>query len=470
AVIEIDESPASAEEETTGAPVETAITEALVAYGHADETPVPDVVAEAAAEPREDSEVPAAAPVIDTVPADSDPSPATPKQHPSRVRGLLARLGLSREEDAVAADAHADVPAQDVPAQDVSEPTSVLQTAADDERARPAYDPDATEHYDWTIAEFDEPQAASIAEAPAEAPAEDTAAAAAAEVETQAEQWSDADDQDHQEWFDDNGLRWTSDDGGYTWFSSDGQGWNAEIGEPIEVPVVPSSATAVIPPAVVDAPIAQAPESAAPVESKDDVWPTQAIPAAAGTSTPYWPDVQESDADIETGSVPAATTPPEPETSADQSGAHETELPQYVEYKPRGAYRPLLGVLFVAAAVLAVAAIFWAVSKGSQAAIGIAVGVTGFALAFWWGLLSWTPTVVSVSGPMLEVARGSDGERFDLSSPHLKIDLDDDTSSRNWRTTITRPNGTELVIPASAVDTEEFSAIVRHYRDEAARS
>ena len=67
-------------------------------------------------------------------------------------------------------------------------------------------------------------------------------------------------------------------------------------------------------------------------------------------------------------------------------------IPHHVEYKPRASYRPLLGILFVVAAVLAVVAIFWAVSQGGQSSIGIAIGVTGFALAFWWGLLSWTPT------------------------------------------------------------------------------
>ena len=90
--------------------------------------------------------------------------------------------------------------------------------------------------------------------------------------------------------------------------------------------------------------------------------------------------------------------------------------------------------------------------------------MTVFALAFWLGLLSWTPTVVSLDGPILEVARGADGERFDLRDPDLDIDVDDDTASRSWRATITRPNDTELVIPASAVDPDEFTAIVQHYR------
>ena len=141
-------------------------------------------------------------------------------------------------------------------------------------------------------------------------------------------------------------------------------------------------------------------------------------------------------------------------------------IPHHVEYRPRAPYGRLLGILFLVASVLAVVAIFWAVSQGGQSSIGIAIGVTGFALAFWWGLLSWTPTVVSLNGPILEVACGADDERFDLRSPELDIDVDDDTASRSWRATITRPNDTKLVIPATAVDPGQFTAIVQYYRSQ----
>ena len=49
------------------------------------------------------------------------------------------------------------------------------------------------------------------------------------------------------------------------------------------------------------------------------------------------------------------------------------------------------------------------------------------------------------------------------------LDVDGDTASRSWRTTITRPDDTELVIPASAVDPHEFTAIVQHYRGQVER-
>jgi hypothetical protein len=174
----------------------------------------------------------------------------------------------------------------------------------------------------------------------------------------------------------------------------------------------------------------------------------------------------EAVVDAPAGEEVSPEASPELTTSEDD---HGPVVPEHVEYKRRASYRPLLRVLFVVAAVLAVFAIFWAVSQGGPASIGIAIGVTAFALAFWLGLISWTPTVVSVDGPILEVARGADGERFDLRAPDLDIDVDDDTASRSWRATITRPDDTELVIPASAVDPHEFTAIVQHYRGQVER-
>lgn len=500
AELETTESPAPTEEAETPSDSDSVLPVASEVEEPVEHDPA-DAAAPTPAEPVATSDA--------AVAAEPDAAPA-PKDQPSRVRGLLARMGLTREPE-VQEDDSADVTATH---------DTVEEPVVDQGPAARSWDPDATEHYDWTSAEFDGPppwatdepadeepvpapgvtEPFAVVQAPSEPEPVETDEAAS-------EQGSDADpldeeDEDHQEWYDDAGLRWTSDDGGYTWFSTDGQGWNAEIGEPIEIPVVSPSASSVVPPTVLDAPSdtatevtrdAESPADPAPEGSDEAPWPDapaddaatrtlshdgwpEAEPATGHATEPadddtaaYWPEV---DAHPDADEQPDAETVAEPveSTTADSPRPDHAQPPQFVEYKPRGAHRPLLGVLFVAAAVFAVVAIFWAFSKGSQSATGIAIGVTGFALAFWWGLLSWTPTVVSVHGAILEVARGSDGERFDLRSPRLRIDVDDDTASRNWRTTITRPNGTELVIPASAVDTDEFTEIVNHYRAEATKS
>ncbi|GGF44009.1 hypothetical protein GCM10011519_17290 [Marmoricola endophyticus] len=366
---------------------------------------------------------------------------------------------------------------------------------------------------------------------PAAAPAEDPepASSLAAVPESTPEPVSASPTWDLREWYDDYGLRWVSGDGGYTWYSDDGQGWDAEHSAviPVEPGYVPfpgdprspgvgatsttgSAATAPEPdPAPEPAAETVEPSSRADAWSATDAEPTAPAGAAAPADVSDPADADEPDAPLPTGLANEGGTDsadddvdwsrstqdtssfyaalatddestPEPASARLRRGRAEPEpltpprddskgFPEHVEYKPRGAHRPLLILLFIVAAVIAVGAIFWAVSRGNQVVWGIAAGITGLTLCFWWGLLSWTPTLVSVDGPMLEVSRGSDGERFDLRSSKLDIRVDDDVYSRAWRTTIVRPNGTELVIPSSAVDAEEFSRIVAHHRAEVAR-
>lgn len=440
------------------------------------------------------------------------PEPAPAADHPAEASGwdpdateYFDWTVTDEPTDAAATEAAAVPTPSEAPAESVVAPTDEPAPAAANDFTLPPEEPEPTMTAPVVVPE-PEPvvPAATAAETPApETPAEPAVVVPDAGDQLEAETWQDeggTDDaeHDHQEWFDDQGLRWVSDDGGYTWFSDDGQGWNAEIGEAIE-PVGGEHAPATVAP-VTDATPAPAepaplfrdevtPQAAPPTEAwpeapaanplADEVWPTAAgaattTPQAPPPSADLWPAATTPEPaaapvtqQAPAVASPAAAAPTAPAATPAAAAAADTAIPPFVEYKPRGAYRPLLGVLFVAAAILAVVAIFWAVSKGSQTATGIAAGVTGFALAFWWGLLSWTPTIVSLSGSILEVARGQDGERFDLRSPRLVIDVDDDVNSRNWRTTITRPNGTELVIPASAVDPEEFSRIVKHYRGQA---
>ena len=352
------------------------------------------------------------------------------------------------------------------------------------------YDPDATAH--WTFEDFDAyDRAQSGAEAEPIPELESVPVSVEPLTEAPAERvdlgWPEEPDDAWEDAFPPVGgvgayaARWGSAD---DWQSEDWQtgrqtDWQPDRWQSSEPPVAED------PPVleVVAPPQESTPEEATPepvdvvAEPVTPDQPTLFEEQAAGPDLPWDPD---STQDIDPSAEQAVPVPRQPRgrldvperVAADALGVASTtgedgdgpEIPQDVEYKQRAAYRPLLRVLFVLAAVLAVGAIFWAVSQGSRSSIGIAIGVTGFALAFWWGLLSWTPTAVSLHGPILEVARGADGERFDLRDPDLDIDVDDDTTSRTWRVTITRPNETDLVIPASAVDPDELAAIVQHYR------
>jgi hypothetical protein len=149
------------------------------------------------------------------------------------------------------------------------------------------------------------------------------------------------------------------------------------------------------------------------------------------------------------------------------SSTVEDEIPPFVEYRPTDFGRYLLGTLFTLAAVLAVMAIFYAVQNGSASAIITAISVTVLATALWWGLLSWSPTIVSVSRGTLEVAHGPTSQRADLRDPAVEVRVGDDPRARTWTTQVARPGQPTLVIRASQVRPQQFSRIVAHYRREA---
>jgi len=268
-----------------------------------------------------------------------------------------------------------------------------------------------------------------------------------------------------QEWRDDAGLRWLSYDGGYVWFGDDGQIWNAETGEvlreataqPEPEAVVADAAAPAVAPVIDDAtarfdpiaePVAEPTES--DVELSADV---PSVPLATETAV-MAPVAAAVGGAAAAGGVVAA---------ASGSTAAYTEIPEYVEYTPRRRGRTLLIVVFILLALAAVAAIFWAASKGGQAPWGVAAGATGLTLAAWWALLNWVPQVVAVDKALLSVTKGAESERFNLDDPDLDISVDD-PSKPDWAATITRPDGSSLRIDGNSVHAEEFSAIVKHYR------
>ncbi|GAB3247696.1 hypothetical protein GCM10027425_03670 [Alteromonas gracilis] len=260
--------------------------------------------------------------------------------------------------------------------------------------------------------------------------------------------------QEEQFWHDDEGLRWRSRDGGYIWFADDGQIWDAQNGEVLRDALTASPAVAA---AALTTP--EPGDAAAPVE--DDA------PAPAGDDPAATATMGRTEEPPPTVTTPAATEARrtrEPAASGRSRRTTEPEIPDYVEYSPSGTRRRILAALWIAASVLAVVTIVWAVSSGSQSARGVAITVTGLALGSWWLLLSWAPTTVALAGSTLRVSKGRETEEFDLHDPDLAIELGDDVDSRGWKAIVTRPDGSELEIPATSVHPDEFVRVVRHHR------
>lgn len=262
--------------------------------------------------------------------------------------------------------------------------------------------------------------------------------------------------QEEQFWHDDEGLRWRSRDGGYIWFADDGQIWDAQNGEVLRDALTASPAVAA---AAVSAP---EPEPVTDTTSDDDEDPV--APEVDPDATATMGRTEEPPPTVASPAAAEARRTREPAATGRSRRTTEPEIPDYVEYSPSGTRRRILAALWIAASVLAVVTIVWAVSSGSQSARGVAITVTGLALGSWWLLLSWAPTTVALAGSTLRVSKGRETEEFDLHDPDLAIELGDDVDSRGWKAIVTRPDGSELEIPATSVHPDEFVRVVRHHR------
>ncbi len=260
--------------------------------------------------------------------------------------------------------------------------------------------------------------------------------------------------QEEQYWHDDDGLRWRSRDGGYIWFADDGQIWDAQNGEVLRDALTASPAVAA---AALAAPEPEPADADADVDAAPD-------PADDPAATATMARTEEPPPTVTTPAEPRATRTRETAASGRSRRTPDAEIPEYVEYAPSGTRRRILTALWIAASVLAVVTIVWAVTSGSQSARGVAITVTGLALGSWWLLLSWAPTTVALAGSTLRVSKGRETEEFDLHDPDLDIRLGDDVESRSWKAVVTRPDGSELEIPAASVHPDEFVRIVQHHR------
>jgi hypothetical protein len=170
---------------------------------------------------------------------------------------------------------------------------------------------------------------------------------------------------------------------------------------------------------------------------------------------------QESapDPESEAGPVPEAERDLETEPEVDSD-----DVPPFVEYSPTNLRRYVLGVVFVVSSAASVLAMFRAVQQGTPGPTLLAAALFVLATGSWWALLSWVPTVVSIRGGVLEVARGTHGDRFDLRDPDTDIEVGDAPASPMWKAVVRRADGSNLVIRANQVDAAQFAEIVAHHR------
>jgi len=190
-------------------------------------------------------------------------------------------------------------------------------------------------------------------------------------------------------------------------------------------------------------------------EPEPDIWdeaPTTMMPAVVAPQP------------VAVAPTPGAATEVDPAEIATETGADDIER---VEYRPGNGRRYLFGALFIAAAVLSVVAVFWAIQNP-----GIAPSVTAGCLvvltgALWWSLMAWSPRIIAIGHGVLEFSQGGHVERFNLLDPDTNIAVGPDPSSRTWRTEVIRTNGTKVIVRPDDVRPQQFSALIAKYREEA---
>ena len=211
----------------------------------------------------------------------------------------------------------------------------------------------------------------------------------------------------------------------------------------------------------------QAPGRAAASAALADGAPAVAPPAKPAATPPSGPDVAIAAARA-AGAVDVPVTPPAdaaPRTAPpDRRGAGSEPIPRFIEFRPGSLLQYVFGALFTIFSVGAVIAIFWAVSDGRGNAILAAACLTALSMVSWWALLNWSPPVVSISNGVLEVARGSKAQSWDLRDPSTQVTVRGRPSSPAWRAVLEGKGGKSVAITARMVDAAQFTEVVDHYR------
>jgi hypothetical protein len=211
---------------------------------------------------------------------------------------------------------------------------------------------------------------------------------------------------------------------------------------------------------------AHTPEEVPQMEPELETWdeaPTSVIPKVVAPPT-YAP---EEPTPVTSTSATRAAANMIASEAATETGAEDVER---VEYRPGNGRRYLFGAAFIAAAVLSVVAVFWAIQNP-----GIAPSVTAGCLvvltgALWWSLMAWSPRIIAIGHGVLEFSQGGHVERFNLLDPDTNIAVGPDPASRTWRAEVIRANGTKVIVRPDDVRPQQFSALIAKYREEAEAS
>lgn len=144
-------------------------------------------------------------------------------------------------------------------------------------------------------------------------------------------------------------------------------------------------------------------------------------------------------------------------------------IPASATWRSRRLGRRILATLTVLASVAVVpsAAYYWQLRTTQR--LEVLIGVALLAVSLWAMLASRRTQQVSLRGSLLTVDGGRTSETFDLADGIQPVELVGDPRKGRWLLTLTRGDGSAVVLGRRDVDARQVDPIVRHFRDLAER-
>lgn len=191
--------------------------------------------------------------------------------------------------------------------------------------------------------------------------------------------------------------------------------------------------------------------------------------SASGTITeptqepePQSPSEPQPEPEPVPDSAPASADTDEP---GKPEAPEAPEVPAFIEYSPSELPSYALATVLVLSSVAAVLTLLFTAEEPTSAGFVVAATLGVVAVAAYWSLVGWPPTVVTIRDGILEVSRGRREDRFDLRDPATRVDLGDQPGSRSWKARFSHPDGSTAVVGAQQVRARQFIQIVRYHRD-----
>lgn len=138
------------------------------------------------------------------------------------------------------------------------------------------------------------------------------------------------------------------------------------------------------------------------------------------------------------------------------------EVPRTVEFARRNGMHAFAGFLLLVSLVGCAISGYLLWATGDTVHQGILAGCGVMVLLMWGIRAATTPTRVSVSNGILEIARTGQPVSFDLTSRYTVIEVHE----RPWKVTVAKAGLAPMTITREIVDPKAFMAVLRYYRPE----